>query len=447
MKRRILDELKEWKNYSRRKPLLIRGARQVGKTFIIRQLGKEFRDFQEINFELKPGAGNAFEKDLDPHRIIRDLALVTGKKIIPGETLLFFDEIQEAPNAIKALRYFYEMLPQLHVVAAGSLLDFELDKIGLPVGRISSIYMYPLSFMEFLRARDDVLLLESLINHDCSEKISEVAHRKLLEYLGEYMTVGGMPEAVKCFIETSDFKQCFMIHDSIIDTYRQDFNKYALKYQLKYVELLFNSIPALQAKKFKYSNVPGEYRKRELRPALDLLEKAGVVVKATHNSGQGIPLAVAAKPETFKVVFLDIALSQTLLGVDRASWLLEPEISFINKGALTEAFVGQELLAYSASNRKGGLYYWHREARTSNAEVDYLISVAGNIIPVEVKSGSTGSLKSLRYFLDNHKRSPYGVRFSLSNFSTDNGTRNYPLYAVAKLMQQGIENRPITDSK
>lgn len=287
--------------------------------------------------------------------------------------------------------------------------------------------------MEFLKAKNEDLLMETIIGHDETEKISEVAHRKLLVQLGEYMTVGGMPEAVNCFIETSDLRQCFKVHRSIIDTYRQDFNKYARKYQLKYVELLFNSIPAMLGKKFKYNNVPGEYRKRELMPSLDLLVKAGIVGKITHSSGQGIPLAAAAKPETFKVIFLDIALSQAILGVDTASWLLEPETTFINKGALTEAFIGQEMLAYSMPDRKSELFYWQREARASNAEVDYLIQKGETIIPIEVKSGSTGSLKSLRFFLDNHERSPYGVRFSVSNFSIDNGIRNYPLYAVGKL--------------
>jgi predicted AAA+ superfamily ATPase len=433
MKRIIFAELKKWKKEQPRKPLLIRGARQVGKTFIIRQLGKDFQNYVEINFELKPGAKKVFRRDLDPHRITRDLSLFTGKKIIPGQTLLFLDEIQEAPNAIKALRYFYEMLPRLHVVAAGSLLEFELENIGMPVGRVDSIYMYPLSFMEFLKAKNEDLLLETLMTHDAGEKISDVAHSKLLILLGEYMTVGGMPEAAACFIENQDLRKCFKVHHSIINTYRQDFNKYAKKYQLKYVELLFNAVPGVLGQKFKYSNIPGEYRTRELRPSLELLEKADIVHKITHSSGQGIPLAAAVKDEIFKVLFLDIALSQAILGVDRGSWLLEPEINFINKGALTEALVGQELLAYSPPDRQSRLFYWHREARSSNAEIDYLIQQGENLLPIEVKSGSTSGLKSLRFFLETHQRSPYGIRFLPDNFSIDNGIHNYPLYAVAKL--------------
>jgi uncharacterized protein len=433
MKRTIFKELKEWQTDSRRKPLLLRGARQVGKTYIVRELGKEFQDYVEINFELKPEVGNVFKRDLDPNRIIRDLSLSEGKKIIPGKTLLFLDEIQCEPKAINALRYFYEMMPELHVIAAGSLLDFYLDKIGMPVGRVSSLYLYPLSFTEFLEAKKEDLLLETLIEHNVAEKISDIAHQKLFVLLGEYMSVGGMPDAVDCFIETGDLNKCFKIHRTIVDAYRQDFNKYVEKYQLKYVELLFNSLPGFMGKKFKYSSIPGEYRKRELMPALDLLGKAGIVTPITHSSGQGIPLAATAKPESFKIVFLDIALSQCIMGVDAGSWILEPELNFINKGELTEAMVGQELLAYSIPDRKNTLFYWQREARASNAEIDYLVQQNGSVIPLEVKSGAAGNLKSLRLFLDNHSQTPYGIRFSTSNFTIEGGIHNYPLYAVSKL--------------
>ncbi|MCP5106133.1 MAG: ATP-binding protein [bacterium] len=434
MKRTVMVELMKWKDDSRKKPLLIRGARQVGKTYTIRQLGSVFEDFQELNFELKPEAEKAFKSDLDPQRIIRDLSIFTGQKITPGKTLLFFDEIQEAPNAIKAIRYFYEMMPELHVIAAGSLLDFELENTGMPVGRVSSIYMHPMSFTEFLAAKGENLLIDVLAGHNVTENISDMAHRKLLKLLGEYMTVGGMPEAVDCFVETSDLNRCFKIHRSIIDTYRQDFNKYAKKYQLKYVELLFSSIPSLVGKKFKYSHVPGEYRKRELMPSLDLLVKAGIVNRITNTGGRGVPLAASAKPESFKMIFLDIALCQAILGVDLGSWLLEPEINFVNKGELTEALIGQELLANSPADKKSELYYWQREAKSSNAELDYLVQQKGTVIPIEVKSGAMGTLKSMRYFLETHGQSPYGIRFSTSNFILEGDIHNYPLYAVGKLV-------------
>lgn len=434
MKRSILHELKKWKEDSRHKPLLIRGARQVGKTYIIRQLGQEFQNYVEVNFELYPEAKKIFDHDLDPERIIRDLSAFTRKKITPGVSLLFLDEIQEAPGAISALRYFYEMLPQLHVIAAGSLLDFELENIGLPVGRVASIYMYPLSFMEFLAAKNEGLLIETIFDHDASRELNEALHNKLLLLLGEYMTVGGMPEAVACFVENPDLNRCFKIQRTIIDAFRQDFHKYAKKYQVKYVELLFNSIPGFLGKKFKFSNIPGEFRKRELMPALELLVKAGVAARIIHSGGQGIPLAASAKEDVFKVLFLDIALSQSVLGSDTASWLLDPGINFINKGGLTEAFVGQELLAYSTPDQKSDLFYWQREERASNAELDYLIRKNDIIVPIEVKSGAAGHLKSLRFFLDEREKSPYGVRFSISNFFRDNDIHTYPLYAVAKLV-------------
>jgi len=435
MERTVLAGLKKWQDSHPRKPLLIRGARQVGKTYLIRQLGRNFEDFVEINFELKPDAVKVFERDLDPKRIIRDLALLNGKSITPGKTLLFLDEIQEAPKAITSLRYFYEILPELHVIGAGSLLDFELEKIGIPVGRISSIYLYPFSFMEFLKAKSEDLLIDAILDQNSEEKVSEIVHKKILMLLGEYMTVGGMPEAINCFIQTSDIHQCLKIHRTIIDTYRQDFNKYAKRYQLKYVELLFNSIPAFLGKKFKYSKVPGEYRKRELIPSLDLLVKAGIVHKIIHSGSQGLPLAATAKPEVFKVIFLDIALSQAILGIDSGSWILEPEVNFVNKGSITEAFVGQEILAYSPSDCKSELFYWQREARSSSAEIDYIVQKDNKIIPIEVKSGSIGTLKSLTYFLKSHIGSPFGIRFSSANFSSDDQIHNYPLYSIAKLYQ------------
>lgn len=439
MKRTVFFELKKWQDNPYKKPLLIRGARQVGKTYIIRQLGKEFENFIEINFELYPDAKNIFNRDLDPGRIVRDLAFFTGKKIEPGNTLVFFDEIQESPNAMKSLRYFYEMMPELHVVGAGSLLDFELEKIGLPVGRVSSIYLYPLSFMEFLAAKEEDLLIEAIMEHDTSQKMSETAHTRLLRLLGEYMTVGGMPEVVERFIDTADLNGCFKIHRTINDTYRQDFNKYADRYQVKYVDVLFNTIPAILGSKFKYTSIPGEYRKRELKPALELLTKANIVSKVTHSSGQGIPLAAEANAEIFKMIFLDIALSQTLMGVDTGSWLLQPEVNFANKGSLTEAFVGQELLAYSLPDCMSELYYWNRETRGSSAELDYLIQQGEIVLPVEVKSGSPGTLKSLRLYLDSHKNCPYGLRFSNGNFSIDSDIRSYPLYSVCRLMPRTKE--------
>ncbi|MCI0514931.1 ATP-binding protein [candidate division KSB1 bacterium] len=442
MKRLVFETLRRWKESPQRKPILLRGARQVGKTFLVREVGKLFPDFVEINFELRPDAGKIFDQNLLPDRIIRDLSLFIGKKITPGNTLLFFDEIQAAPKAIQSLRYFYEMRPELHLISAGSLIDFELEKIGMPVGRVTSIYMYPLSFLEFMMAKNESLLIGTILAQDIRTKLAEAVHDKLLHLLGEYFAIGGMPEAVQCWVDTDDLNQCGAIHRTIVDSFRQDFNKYATRFQIKYVELLFNSLPALLGQKFKYSKIPGEYRKRELMPSFDLLVKAGVAHKIVHSSGTGIPLGATADDEKFKTLFLDLALAQTILGVDTTSWLLDPELNLINQGPLTEAFVGQELLAYSPFDVKAQLYYWHREAKASNAEVDYLIQKQNQLIPIEVKSGASGKLKSLKIFLDDHQPLEYGIRFSSLNYEIANRIRNIPLYAVAKIMDSPRDHVP-----
>ncbi|RMI04698.1 MAG: ATP-binding protein [Calditrichaeota bacterium] len=435
MKRLIFPRLQQWKDDPARKPVLLRGARQVGKTWIARELGRLFPTFVEVNFELYPEAKEIFQPDLDPRRIIRDVSLLSGKKISPGESLLFLDEIQEAPGALQALRYFYEMMPEQHVIAAGSLLDFELEKIGMPVGRVMSVYMHPMSFLEFLAARNETLLAEMILEHEGTTPISPPIHRKLLHLLGEYMAVGGMPEAVARWCATESLEACSVVHRTIADAYRQDFNKYARKYQIKYVSLLFDTVPALLGEIFKFSRIPGNYRKRELQPALELLEKAGIVHRVIHSAGQGIPLGAQAKLDLFKLLFLDIALAQSVLGLDGASWLLHPESEFVNKGNITEAFVGQELLAYSPFDQKPRLYFWKRTVRGSNAEVDYLLQRHHQIIPIEVKSAAPGRLKSLRLFLQEHPHSPYGIRFSALNYTRDARLHSLPLYAVASILK------------
>ena len=439
MKRLIDRRLQEWADDSGRKSLLLRGARQVGKTYSCRELGKAFDEFVEINFEIEPRYIEVFERDLDPKRIVRDIGLLVGKDIVPGKTLLFLDEIQEAPKAVKSLRYFYELMPELHVVAAGSLLDFVLENVGMPVGRVSSLHMYPMSFLEFLLARGDQGLAELLLEHDHRSALINPVHQKLLYIFSEYLATGGMPEVVRSWIETEDLKKCGQRQTELIEAYRQDFSKYVKKYQIKYVELIFNEIPRLLGRKFKYSRLAGNWRNRELAPALDLLLKASVVHDVRHTSASGIPLGGAVNPDRFKTIFLDIGLAQTVLELDPAEWILKSETCLVNRGAIAEAFVGQELLAYSNPARKASLYYWHREAHSSNAEVDYLLQKQQNIIPIEVKSGSRGTLRSLHLFLkEKSSVSSRGVRFSGYPFSVQEYLHSYPLYAVANLMRDEI---------
>ena len=434
MKRLIDYYLANWKQDQFRMPLLLRGARQVGKTFSVRKLGESFQSFVEVNLEAMPEAHVIFEKNLDPERIIGELSIVTRKHIIPGKTLLFIDEIQIVPRAIIALRYFYEKMPNLHIIAAGSLLDFAIEHVGMPVGRVQSLYMYPLSYVEFLAALGYDSLIEAFLSHAPDTEISTAIHNQALALLGDYCAIGGMPRAVQLWKDTKSPLSSARIHTTILDAYRQDFEKYARKMQIRYVELLFKYIPVQLGRKFKYSIIEGEFRKRELSPALELLVTAGVAHKVFYSAGQGIPLGAQIDMQDYKVLFLDIALAQNLLGFDISGWFTAPMVEFVNKGSIIEAFVGQEMLAYDDPYMKKNLYYWHREMRASEAEIDYLMQIDKSIIPIEVKSGLGKTLKSLQSFLESHSATFYGIRFSVHNYSQYQKINSLPLYAVAHMM-------------
>ena len=440
MKRLINYDLSQWVVKSKRKPLIIRGARQIGKTHAVRELGKTFVNFVEINFEKTPELYQIFEKNLDPKRIITNLAVATGQKIIPEETLLFFDEIQACPRAIIALRYFYEEMPSLHVIAAGSLLEFAIEQVGVPVGRVAFCYMYPVSFMEYLAAQQNTLLFAAVLSQKISEPMPAAIHEKCMDLLGEYMLLGGMPEILNEWLNNKNILACTEIQHTIIDTYRNDFLKYAKKLQIKYVENLFDQIPHTLAALFKFGNVTGNYRKRELDPALGLLTKAGIVQKVFQTAANGIPLGAEANLERYKCLLLDVALVQSILGLELQDWLIDAKNAFVNKGPITEALVGQELLAYSPSFKRTNLYYWHRSKRGSSAEVDYVIQLDSNIVPVEVKSGKGSTLKSLYMFLEARRQTPFGLRFSVHNYSVIDKLHSYPLYAIASLLAQYDQN-------
>lgn len=430
--------LLEWKQNPIRMPLLLRGARQVGKTYAVANLGESFDDFAEINFERNPEFKIVFERNLEPERIIRELAVMLGKPIVAGKTLLFFDEIQESENAFKSLRYFYELMPSLHVIAAGSLLDFQIEKIGMPVGRIEWLYMYPMSFIEFLYAVKHSMLAEEILHHDPSKPMSESIHALGLSLVGEYFAIGGMPAVVKQWRDSKDLSTCGRLLRAISSTYKKDFDKYAKRSQIKYLDLLFSHIPERLGEKFKYSAVSQNYTKRELEPCLDLLSKAGIVTKVLESAGQGIPLGAQANHEHFKVIFLDVALSQNVIGLNLGEWIIDPLEQFINKGNIVESFVGQELLAYASPFAERNLYYWHREERTSNAEIDYLIQKEEHVIPVEVKSGHRGALQSMHIFLNSHPHSAFGIRFASHNYSIMEKIHTYPLYAIAGFLKNTI---------
>jgi predicted AAA+ superfamily ATPase len=433
LKRELFAHLKKWKDSPKHKPILLKGARQVGKSWLAKELGKDFEQLIEINFEKRPELSSFFEGNLEPHQISKNIGNYFGVKISPGKTLLFLDEIQVCPRAIQSLRYFHEDFPGLHVISAGSLLEFELQNLSVPVGRISIIYVYPLSFAEYLSAAGKNNLRVMLMENQFSP-LPEAIHNQLIEQTRNYTLLGGMPEVIAEFLENGEFERCRNLQTELIETYRSDFHKYAKRYQVKYLNRVFDSVPLQLGDKFKYSNVSRDIKSRELGDALELLEMAGLVYKVFHTSSNGIPLKAESDTKRFKVLFFDAGLAQRLLKLDHRPLLLNPDISQVNKGAIAELFTGLEFIAYQDFREKAELYYWHREAKSSNAEVDYVISIGGKILPVEVKSSGSGAMKSLRLFME-AKNSELGVKVSGFNFSLFDKIRTIPFYAIESLVK------------
>lgn len=435
MERSIQKTLGEWKFAPHRKPLLVRGARQIGKTYVINKFAENFSSSVTINFERNPEYSKIFNIK-DPDRIIEQIELLSGERIIPGQTLLFLDEIQECPEAIVALRYFYEEKPELHLIGAGSLLEFTLSSknINIPVGRVQYLYMYPLSFGEFLQALGQQKLREYIMTPGNMVKISEAVHDKLLEQLRLYFILGGMPEAVQTYIDQKDLNACRLIQQSIVDTYRDDFGKYASQVQFKHLRKLFARIPSMIGNKFVYANVDADTKSRELKEALTLLETAGIIYRVKNTSGEGLPLESHANDRYFKVVFLDIGLMHAVNGLKR-DIVLGEDLTDIYKGAMAEQFVGQELLAYSSPYHKNILYYWARDKRGSSAEIDYLLQKERNVIPIEVKSGPTGRMKSMMLYKDAY-HPKQAVKISQAPFDDKKEILELPLYAIEYFMKQ-----------
>lgn len=427
MKRDLIQQLNEWRIDPLRKPLILRGARQVGKSWLVEEFAKSFPSFVKINFEKQSEAISFFEGDIDIPLLLEKLQLYIGKKIIPGETLLFLDEIQICERAIIALRYFKEELPNLHIIAAGSLIDFTLKNIGMPVGRVQFLYLHPLSFGEFLTAQGKQELRDYLNRSD----IDPVLHEKALEDVKTYFWLGGMPAVVSAWLAHRDLQACLDLQDEIILTYKQDFEKYTKGRLIDKVETVFNSVPEHLGEKFVYNKIDSDLRAYVFKEALDCLKKAGIIHIVYHSSGQGVPLAAGKDNKRFKVFFFDIGLAQRILGLDLKQWVTTP-LNVKHAGAMAEQFVAQEYIAYSSIKQPSELYYWHREERSSNAEVDFLFLINGQIIPVEVKSGKSGTLKSLQMFLSLHNHSTWGVKISEQAFSNHHPIISVPFYGIER---------------
>ena len=413
MYRISLDYLKEWKDRATRKPLVIRGARQVGKSFLVRLMASEtFTNLVEINFERMPDTASLFASKT-PRTILPLLEARFNMPIEPGKTLLFLDEIQAAPEVFAALRYFHEEMPGLHVIAAGSLLEFVLQEhsFSMPVGRIEYLHLGPMSFEEFLLALGQKKLRQWLMRFTLPEVIPDGLHRELLGLVRQYCVVGGMPEAVAAFAKSGSYQECEQVQQSILSTYRDDFAKYATKAKHRRVEKVFSKIPQLVGRKFMFSHVDPEERARELGSALLLLCLARVAHQVKHSHGNGVPLGAEADDHTFKVLFLDVGLLCRSCGLNVLDIGKAADLTLVNAGAVSEQLVGQHLLMGGAFYEDPKLHCWMRDKPNSSAEVDYLIALGSHVIPVEVKAGSTGKLKSLHLFLSEKNRE-FGLRFN-----------------------------------
>lgn len=448
-KRDIDAKLLEWKEAPRRKPLLLRGARQVGKSTAIRQLGTHFKYFVEVNLERQPSIRQLFTEDIDVKRTCQTLSAAVGMPIVEGETLLFINEIQVCREAIMALRYFKEDLPTLHVVAAGSLLEFALQELpSFGVGRIRSVYLYPFSFSEFLSAQGLDQLLQYVQETAMSGKsIPDAIHLQLVQQLKTFYLVGGMPAAVDEWITSGSYLETARIHRDILDTYQDDFAKYKKRISPLLLRQALRSVALQVGNKFVFSRVADNQRSTEIKSALHLLTLAGLIKPVVHSDGNGTPLGAEENTNFTKYLFLDLGLMQTMLGTPSADVLLASDVDFVNKGAASEMYVGLELMKMSDCFQKADLYYWQNMSRGANAEIDYLYAAGRNIVPIEVKANTRGIMQSLWFFM-NKKNLHEALRISLENFGEytysdpqANGAQRHvrivPLYAVGLIPSLG----------
>lgn len=428
--REIDLHLNTWRNDIHHKPLLLRGARQVGKSSAVRHFGETFEYFLEVNFERNPDIKQLFSASLNPKEICSKLSAIYNIPIQPGKTLVFFDEIQACLPAIASLRYFYEEYSELHVVAAGSLLEFALQEIpSFGVGRIRSLFMYPFSFNEFLQAQGLNGLIAEKRNATIFNPMLEPLHKKLINYLRTFLLIGGMPESVKTWVEKSDYLACRLVQNDILETYFDDFAKYKKRISPIILQQTLRSVALQSGCKFVFSQVSPDIESAKIKEALELLSMAGIIMPVTHSAANGVPLGAEVNTKFRKYLFMDTGLLQRLLNLDMDNVLLATDIDLVNKGNLTEVFAGLEVLKYGSCYERQELYYWLRLDKGAQAEIDYVISKNDTIIPIEVKAGTKGSMQSLYIFMA-LKKTRFGIRTSLENFGNVGNIEIYPLYAI-----------------
>jgi len=427
MRRLLMPRLVDWAQKKDRKPLIIMGARQVGKTWLMREFGRNsFTDVFYLNFENTPGMDDLFSGEIRPQRIIDYLSALHGKRIDANETLLIFDEVQEVPRALTSLKYFAEEAPEYAICCAGSLLGIALHKnTSFPVGKVEFLTLEPLSFEEFLLANDEQLLLDQIHSHNI-EPLPVLFSEKLIDYLKQYFIIGGMPAAVTKWIETRDFQEVEIVQSAILVSYEQDFSKHAPSHLVPKIRHIWNSIPAQLArenKKFLYGLAKEGARAREYEDALMWLKDSGLIRQLYRTTQAAFPLKAYIDMKSFKIFHLDIGLLRVMSGL-LPEIIIEKESIFKEfKGAITEQYVLQQL---SGIAELKDCFYWTNDA---TAEIDFLISYKNNIIPLEVKAGENLHAKSLRVYRE--KYNPViAIRSSLRNLQYADKLLNIPLFVL-----------------
>ena len=449
LKRSALQYLKQWQNRVNRKPLVVRGARQVGKSFLVRIFAQEAGlDLVEINLELNDDCIGCFVSK-DPFQIITLLELKISHKIVPGKTLLFLDEIQTAPQILATLRYFYELMPELHLITAGSLLEFVLEDhtFSMPVGRIEYLHLGPMTFKEFLTGIGRDKLRIFIEQYQIKDELPLVIHDELLSLFRVYCVVGGMPEAVQTYQYSGSLLDVDSIKQSIILTCRDDFNKYGKRVNHIRLQKVFQKLPLQVGQKLKYVNLDRNEKSSDLKAALHLLALARVYTPVYHSSANGLPLRAESNEKMQKPLFLDVGLLTAACGLSYADIAEVDVVTLVNSGSVCEQFIGQHLLYARPYYEEPEIFYWCREKSQASSEVDYLQTCKSMIFPVEVKAGKTGTLKSLQVFIQG-KNVKLGVRFNAdlpsfcaAKFSLPGKTGNtfnllsLPLYMVEELQR------------
>lgn len=431
MERQFYNKLLKWKSSNLRKPLVLRGARQVGKTYLLKEFAqKEYTDHIYLNFDEEPQLAGFFKDNLDPNRIIKELNIYFKKTIQPDSTLIILDEIQECPQALASLKYFCEKKNEYHLAAAGSLLGVKLSK-GFPVGKVNFLDLAPFNFFEFLHAIGESTLVNMLLQMEYPEEITEIFHNKLLGFLKYYFIVGGMPEAIDTYLKTDDIEQVRKVQKEILDAYMLDFAKHAPKDEVIKIMTVWESVPnqlAKENKKFIFSAIRQSARAREFETSIQWLKSAGLIIKANHISTPKLPLDAYSDKQAFKIFLLDVGLLGAMSRLDPRIILQGDQLFQEFKGSLTENFVALEL----HDNHFDGLYYWTSEGI---AEVDFVISKEQHVYPLEVKAGFSKKKKSLIVYDEKFSKeeNAHSVlsRASLRNFAYDGKVINYPLYAVS----------------